>query len=239
MIGLSIISGLVCYVLFAWFITKLILKKTERLLYKRLAIAFFILLPTWDVIIGFPLYWYLCKFHSGMEIYKTVDDVQGFYVGEKLSKWSPLIPMDGYQYVDYKQKYSNKYFRNKWLDNNTDSRCNEPTGQFTPREYKEAFEDGKCLAVEPIDLNNISQYEVKLPLKRYSQILPILKIEKIVSHIVIDRESNNELSKLIYFRWNQGWVHSTFFAVSGSPWTSCSEDGGVENIISKTLKNNR
>lgn len=239
MIGLTITFGLVCYVLLARFVTKLILNKTKSLLYKRLAIAFFILLPTWDVIIGFPIYWYLCEFHSGVKIYKSVDNVQGFYVGEKLSKWSPLIPMEGYQYVDYKQKYSNQYFRNKWLDNNTDSSCRKPTGQFILREYKKAFENGKCIAVVPLESENLTKYEVQRPDKRYTQILPIIKIEKIVARKIIDRESKNELSKVIYFRWNQGWVHSTFLAVSGSPWTSCSEKGGVENMISKTLKNKR
>ncbi len=237
MIGLSIIVGLICYVLLARFTTKLIFKKTEQLFYKRLVIALFVFLPTWDVIIGYPIYWYLCKFRSGVEIYKSVDNIKGFYVGEKLSKWSPLIPMDGYQYVDYKLKYSKEYFRNRWLENNTDNRCHKPTGQFAPREYKEAFENGRCLIVEPVDFKNISQYEVRTPFKRYSQILPILKIEKIVARLVIDRESKKELSKLVYFRWNQGWVYSTFLAVSGSPWTSCSDNGGVENIVSKTLKN--
>lgn len=239
MIGLTIIFGLVCYVLLARFVATLIVKKTKRLLYKRLVIAFFILLPTWDVIIGFPIYWSLCKFHSGMEIYKTVENIQGFYIGEKLSKWSPLIPMNGYQYIDYKQRYSNKFFRNKWLDNNTDSNCYKPIGDFVVHEYKEAFKAGRCIAVVPLEFKNIAKYEVQRPDERYSQILPIIKIEKIVARTIIDRESKNELSEVVYFRWNHGWLYTTFLAVSGSPWTSCSKKGGVEKLISKTLKNGR
>lgn len=236
MIGLSIIFGLTCYVLLARFITKLVFKKTKRLLYKRLAIAFFILLPTWDVIIGFPLYWYLCKFHSGMEIYKTVDDVQGFYVGEKYKKWQPIMPEKGYEYVDYKLTGTDQYYRSTWLNDNTHEDCYLPTRKAG--KYRKAFEAGRCLIVDPISFDSVSRYEVTFPGSANSgqESIFFLTIVKFVSIEIVDRKSGSTISSLINYKWNQGWVVSTFFSFSGPSWTMCDKSNDIDNIILKTLK---
>lgn len=218
MIGLLFIFSLVCYVLIARFVAKLVFKKTERVLYKRLAIAFFILLPTWDIIIGYPLYWYLCKSEAGIEIHETIDDVQGYYVGVNLNKWSLLLPIDGFQYVDYTLKYSDKFFRNSWLDNNTDEACYQPTGQLASQSYKEAFNSGKCITISEITKAHLSRYEVNTSSELRTQIVPFLKIEKIISPVITDRLRKKELSRFVFFRWDRGWVANSL-TIGGTSWT--------------------
>ncbi len=248
MIGLMVLFGGVGYVLLARFITKLVFKKTERLLYKRLAVAFFVLLPTWDVIIGFPVFWYLCKFHSGVEIYETVDDVDGYYVGEQHKLLQPIMPADGYKYVDYTLKYSDAFFRSKWLDNSTDPSCYQPTARFVTPAYKNIFKSGKCVSVTQILEKDISRYEVITAGDHHAQVVPFLKIEKIVSPIIIDRQKNKKLAKIVLFRWDQGWVKKNL-TIGGGPWVYSQdvESSKVQNgyvdassiLVKKTLKNNR
>ena len=52
-----------------------------------------------------------------------MENVEGFYVGEKSKDHSSPEPYKGYRYVDYKEKESGKYYRNSWLDNNTSELC--------------------------------------------------------------------------------------------------------------------
>ena len=116
MLGLMVLVVLILYILLSRFIVRLTYKKTGSLIKKRIALAVMILIPTWDIIIGYPIFWYLCTFESGMKIYKTVDNVEGFYVGDKRGKYEPISPRKGFRYVDYRDDRDDNYYRSYWFD---------------------------------------------------------------------------------------------------------------------------
>ena len=84
MIGLMVVGVIVGYIFLAKFIVTKVYEKTKSLKKKYIALAIVILIPTWDAILGLPIYLYLCKYHAGVKIYQTVDNVEGFYVGEEI-----------------------------------------------------------------------------------------------------------------------------------------------------------
>jgi len=51
--GLLIIFLIILYVALATLLIRVVRKKTSNKLYRRLAVAFVILLPSWDVLLGF------------------------------------------------------------------------------------------------------------------------------------------------------------------------------------------
>lgn len=77
MIGISIIVLIVLYLFVSFKGVEYVYDKSQKKRYAVLATLFFILLPTWDVIIGKIYFNYLCKMQSGLKVYKSVD-VDGF-----------------------------------------------------------------------------------------------------------------------------------------------------------------
>ena len=115
MIGLLMIITIVIYILISIFIIQMVYKKFNTKKSKYIATVIMILIPTWDVIIGYPIYKLLCWNSAGIHIYKTVDNVEGFYVGEKNIAYEPHEAYDGYKYIDYKEMHfstpTGKYYR--------------------------------------------------------------------------------------------------------------------------------
>lgn len=203
MIGLIILGVIVLY----WFLAKTVISKvyvkTQSLTKKRIAIAIFILIPTWDVILGFPIYAYLCMTQSGTKIYKTVDNVEGFYVG-KLDSNHPYPPRQGYRYMDYKDEKSGKYYRNAWLNSNTSELC-IPVGKYLYSDYAKAFKEGRCIAKEEIAESDVSQWNYQGGVET-TVFIPFLGISKSVSQKIIDRKNGELLSEIIEYPWSQGWL---------------------------------
>lgn len=69
MIGLFILGTLFLYLAFAVWIVKR--QKTKRA--RWIAVAIFMLIPTWDEIVGRIYFVYLCETQSGIHVYKTVE----------------------------------------------------------------------------------------------------------------------------------------------------------------------
>lgn len=78
MVTLMILFFIVVYIVLAVLFVKLIKKLTKRKLYKWLAVAFVILLPTWDVILGTVVYFTACRFIPKVAIYETAE-TDGIY----------------------------------------------------------------------------------------------------------------------------------------------------------------
>lgn len=72
MIGISIIVLIVLYLFVSFKGVEYIYNKTHKKRYAVLATLFFILLPTWDVIIGKIYFDHLCKTEGGLKIYESV-----------------------------------------------------------------------------------------------------------------------------------------------------------------------
>lgn len=72
MIGLSVIVLIVLYLFVSFKGVEYIYDKTHKKRYAVLATLFFILLPTWDVIIGKIYFDHLCKTDGGLKVYESV-----------------------------------------------------------------------------------------------------------------------------------------------------------------------
>jgi hypothetical protein len=119
MIGLTALLLLAFYV---W-LARLAIRHMKTRLQKNLVIAFFVLAPTLDVLLGNLYFNYLCKSEAGVQVYKTVnlpanywneEGVPKFYsdwdssLGEKYSlvygreDYSPFLHIEnaGYKIVD-------------------------------------------------------------------------------------------------------------------------------------------
>ena len=97
------------YIILAVLFVKLIKKFTKRKLYKWLAVAFVILLPTWDVVLGIIAYPLACKFIPKTAIYETAETDGIYYEGEyKNTLWTAtehvahadFDMMKGYKYME-------------------------------------------------------------------------------------------------------------------------------------------
>jgi hypothetical protein len=71
--GFGILLGLIAYFFLVKAIAKAVEKKTGSKRAKYIAIAIFVLIPTWDIIPGWLYFEYLCGTQGGQKIYKTVE----------------------------------------------------------------------------------------------------------------------------------------------------------------------
>lgn len=233
MIGLTILVVIALYWWLASTIVGKVYVKTQSITKKRIAIAIFILIPTWDVILGFPIYAYLCMTQSGTKIYKTVDNVEGFYVGEQDGS-SPIEPYAGYLFIDYKEKNSGKYYRNYWLDNNTSELC-IPVGKYLYSDYANAFKKGRCIAKKEIKESEISRWDTSNQINNDTTLVPYY-LEKWTVKIM-DKSTGKPLAELINYHYGQGWVAIVFSSlVQYARWTKCSLQKSYQDMLLETLK---
>ncbi|MCF6172604.1 MAG: hypothetical protein L3J44_02295 [Campylobacteraceae bacterium] len=242
MIALMVMGAFLVYILISLLVIWVVYKKykTKKALF--IALLVMILIPTWDVIIGKPIYNYLCKNKAGVHIYKTVDNVEGFYIGEQSKQWEPYEPYKGYKYVDYKEQESGKYYRSYWVDNNTSKDC-VPIGDDEwskdGKLYSWWFHHGKCIVKKEIPENDVSRWEFDNDWIDRS-ILPGIDLKIVSSARVIKRADKTVASELIRIVWKGGWVYGIISSIPvGNSWKiKCPtiHDVPGRTIILKTLK---
>jgi len=233
MIGIMVIAVVVGYILLAKFIVTKVYKKTKGTKKANIALAIMILIPTWDVILGFPIYAYLCVFESGTKIYKTVDNVEGFYVGEKSISSEPIKPYEGYKYIDYKEKRSEKYYRSYWAeyfyDKEVADMCVYPQRPYS--KYAKIFKTGKCIVKEEIDVGEVSRWEYDYNKNINSSIF--LGNKTIVA--IRDRKKNENIAENFSYSINQNWVVGFFNEIINHRGV-LAHCNSWDNMLEKTLK---
>lgn len=245
MIGLIIVAIFAGYIILSIVVISVVYKKTKNIKKMFIALAIMILIPTWDVIIGYPIYKFLCWSNAGVKIYKTVDNVEGFYVGEQRKEFEPYEPYDGYRYIDYKEIINNKptgkYYRSYWIDSNTSEECIRPRYPDSPYdEYTKAFRSGKCIAEKEITEGEVSRWEFAGYKIGSETEIPILNINRVISFKFFDKRSKATLGELVEYSWGVGWVRNLlgyFIGGSGSGF-GCSGIGktNYEELYIKILK---
>jgi len=241
MIGLMVVGVIVGYILLSKFIVTKVLK-LYGLKKANIALAIMILIPTWDVVLGFPVYAYLCIFESGVKIYKTVDNVEGFYVGEKSIGSEPIEPYEGYRYVDYQEVKNNKptgkYYRSYWVDyfknQEMANMCVYPPYPNSSRPYTQAFKSGKCIVKEEIAESEVSRWEYDTNRNIHKVVVPIVKIEKTVVAIR-DRNQNQNIAENIRYNIDQNWVIGIMNESINTRGVLAYCSGG-KNMLEKVLK---
>jgi len=202
MTGLFLLLILLSY----YYLSKFIVNKTFEFFKtkkaKYIAMAIMILIPTWDIVLGYPIYWYLCNFKAGVKIYKSIDNVEGFYVGE-LDKDFPYTPYKGYFYKDYFDKNNKYFYRNYLVDNNSSNDCINIEKHFS-EDYAKLVIQGKCIVRKEINENILSLYEYKRE-RKINNYINFLGIYKTVSEKIINRKTGELLSEVIEYSWNEGW----------------------------------
>lgn len=237
MLGLMIIGGLVLYIMIAIKVTSYVMDKTDKTKYAVMTALTFFLIPTWDLILGYPIYWYLCKHEAGIKIYKTVNNVEGFYVGEKTKKYEPYQPYDGYRYIDYQEQENGKYYRSYWIETNSSDICVlPPHPEWETDEYSQLYRSGKCIVKQELKESNVSRFEVT-ERSINTDILSLLRLKKVISMRIIDKQEQKEIARTTNYIFGQGWVINalSIAAVGTLNWESClGYDFSFEN---KLLKN--
>lgn len=232
MIGLLILVIGVGYYYLSKFIIKNTYEKYGTKKAKYIATAIMVLIPTWDIVLGYPIYAFLCLTNSGVKIYQSVDNVDGFYVGELDANY-PYSPYKGYRYMDYKGEKSDKYYRNYWIDNNTSELC-IPIGKHIYGDYAKAFEEGKCIVKKEISKSEISQWEWNTKNNIYKNIVPILGIDTSTTAIH-DRKNNVNIAESIGYSLDSNWFWGNIRNITSSKgvFASC---GSTNGMLENTLK---
>lgn len=232
MIGIIVLSIMFAYVFIAWQVIRHAGEKAEteqrRKKAKRIALVIFILIPIWDIVLFGPIYAYLCIFHSGPKIYQTVENVKGVYIGERNNKYDPVELYDStysaFGYVDYAEvgsfwkdgkHYSNEltgmYYRSFWLNDNSSSLCIQPKYPDSPyNKYSKAFRNGRCIAKEEIQKEELSHYGFVKGSNGYL-IFPFLRWRNL--YVIEDRITNQRLGKYRGYQLGVGWWTVGFYLV--------------------------
>lgn len=106
MFGFAMLTIVAAYVLFARFVTKRM--PTRKL--KWVAVAVFVLIPTGDSAVGYVYFRYLCATEAGNKIYKTAENVEGFYGGMFFADTDGFTKY-GYKYFEDAGIVPNEYKR--------------------------------------------------------------------------------------------------------------------------------
>ena len=239
MIGILFFGVIIGYIFLVKFAVTKIYEYTGEKIVRNIALAIFLLIPTWDIIIGYPIYKVLCWTNAGVHIYKTVDDVEGFYVGKRDSKFEPHEPYEGYKYIDYKEmnhyKPTGKYYRSYWINSNTSKDCVKPRYPDSPnRKYTKAFKSGKCIVKKEISVSELSQWEYDLSKNINKNVVPIVGISMYIV-VIKDKINNKIIAKNISYRLSNNWFLGFLrnITISKGKWASC---GGKKSMLNETLK---
>ena len=178
--GVAYLIALIIYVLIALVIYKIFKKITDNKIILKLVIAFFILLPTYDIIIGNALKFYYCKFTEMERINKKIERPELLYYKEEK-------PFEKYKYAFSSANSFLNYV------------------QAIQLETKNGIHEFKAKQnTRPMDLKNVIEVpitnEARYIYKRYYENIPsfINKFIKISKYEIIDTQTNEIIS------WSKG-----------------------------------
>lgn len=218
MIGLSIIFIILIYFYIAYRVIKYVVKKTEKKYYGILTLLFFILLPTWDVILGKIYFNHLCKTEGGLKVYKSIQ-ADGF-----LDKGTFLIKSD---------KVFSKDVENakRFLD-------------YGFRFYEVVTTDGKFIHFSK-DENGSVVYEIlEEPRSEYEYIIHekdktvsyVLGIQKVQEKLFRDIQNKNIAIQSIWLT-RDGWVGRIMkYFIGMGIGEGCLDENTILNFKYKLLK---
>ncbi len=134
MIALMLLTALLVYLGIVWLVIKRLPSKKA----KWIAVAVFVLIPTWDEILGRIYFKSLCETESGTKIYKTVELPAEYWDanGEpKFITWDGLadkgILGDRYDFSsEFQEKYSQTFRIRRHAEVISDKQTREALGRY-------------------------------------------------------------------------------------------------------------
>lgn len=87
MIALSLLIGLLLYILFAWFAVRVVgwlanvlaVTATTKRILQIICVAIFVLIPTWDIIPGRLYFQHLCEREAGIKVLRIVEIEKAYF----------------------------------------------------------------------------------------------------------------------------------------------------------------
>ncbi len=244
--GFFILLGVLIYIVAAILISRLAWKTAKRSSTKYLVIAFLIIFPTWDSILGLPYYHYLCENQSGQRILKTVDNVEGFLWENKDDECSGceeiLLKNREYKFIEVatviKSEPVKKVYYRFYRGNRGSVHCSNyysKLEKYTPGHLINYFEDYPeeyCLAKEKV--NEIkSQYSYR-SFTLDHDFLPIFHISKGVTTIR-DIKTGEVIGEAVSFVHYGAWWKVMLLGKTGG-FNQCPSVVRGEPDIHVTLK---
>jgi hypothetical protein len=193
---------------------------------KYMAMSILFLIPTWDIIIGYPLYKYLCSTKHKNHIYQRQQNVKGIYVGGPVGgaimQSTPLLnfpllsPEYGYEYIDYYNPHRREKLRRmEWVECHPrfkNSRINRKMRELYPE-----LSDEHCLIEKAIQPHEQSRWEVVFikyakdgyttyPYKNMTY--EMFGIHEL-SERIYDRLHNEVIAEHLSYTYNRGWLVNT------------------------------
>lgn len=245
MIGLMFILIVLAYIALSIVIVSKVYKKFATKKSKYIAIAIMVLIPIWDIVLGYPIYKLLCWSSAGVHIYKTVDNVEGFYVGKDSGRYSkiPPLPYKGYTFIEYKRKQESKepyrYYRISWVDANMTENCIQ-IGNASSKYNLNFYKQGKCIVKKEISESEVSPWEYNSRNYIKRNIIPVINIRKDITFIR-DRSNNQNIAENITYTLDQNWVLGIIkssIVVRGN-WAHCDNKVDMLQNTLKTKKEER
>jgi len=247
--GVIFLICVIVYVAFAIVFVRNVWKREERRVLRWLAVAFVILLPSWDALLGIIVYYTACPFVSKEAVYETAETDGIYYEGGPRSRMtlSDVLYLGertkeirisfadhdlqrGYQYVESRATIEWEYGRpDKSISPPQIYRCMALPAD--PRKPEHIYQ--KCISVNDIR----SRYMVQT--KMYD--LFIIEIDSINIH-------NRETGKLMgeYREIRRAKINFPFFGwlmsmagYKGGPIVTCPERSRLYDFQFEILKVNR
>jgi hypothetical protein len=264
MMGLIILAVIAIYAFLASSIVRYVYTKTGNNKKRYLVIAIAILLPFWDMILHYPVYWILSSTVPEVERYKPYEKVEGFYedyipggnVAYNMflhktfeNKYSIYFEEDD-KYNKKERRWDKKYYKAFWLNNSNSPTCFPLQPSTVEGKYIELINNNWCISVEEIDESQMTKYW-ELNTKEVFH-LPIFYLNiYIVDFFVSDRHTGEPFLRYRDVFVDRSWLTAINFVSgrksvkSGTKFTYGSSGGGFHfpdyNIIkildSKELPN--
>ena len=112
--GIAYLLILIVYIGLSVGIYKIVMKSTDKKWIKGLMIAFFILLPTYDIIIGNALKFYYCNFTELQKVNRLIERPDGVLLEERQKLYDKEYALNVSEtYIKFRKL---KYFQVKYID---------------------------------------------------------------------------------------------------------------------------
>jgi hypothetical protein len=225
MVLFSILFFIIIYIGLAILFVFVVGKITKRELFWWLAVAFVILLPTWDVILGLLVYFPACRFIPKAAIYETAE-ADGIYY-ERENDCYQVLPNSGLIVVDHTEEPLMKGFKYAESKINREYRISmQGCIAKTPSIYR-----CKSLPKEEDDPRYVSHFQsscsvIDKPQSNYLVKVRTFKIgvTEINCETIYNRKSNKLMAKQYMANLVGGFFWPPFF--NWLNWSWWNHEGG-------------
>lgn len=236
-----------------WYVGRLMLRRLKTRAKQKIALVLLILIPTWDIILGYGVYVYTCLTQGGSQIYQPIGQSDGFFAGERQrynEKDFYLVPHRGFAFIDYKVKNAENgqylFYRDAWSDANSTDKCQPINMAIFEKEDLNRYKQGQCIVHREIKESEVS------PVEYYRNATGILgyfdesllfknsvlniRIDSLFS--VVDRKNGKKLAEYRWVSWQGGWIQHLLWIEPEMhcPMKDSAEDDFLAEVFGQSHK---